>query len=191
MAFDPGFAVFIFTYTMIGLLYIWFFCCSFCRQRTDLVDNPHEDGQHPHRRPPSAQSVPLQPDPSRPVRAQDLQTRLYHTSTAPKVSRLEFAYTPQRCRQYLSERVNVLVTHSQYKLAVLYSYTSSIRSGSDALCNECMICLSEFEDEDACFVVGRCTHVFHKHCAYSWLSSNYVCPVCRSVVIHVLYTFIP
>lgn len=154
------------------------------RNNVAVAFNLHEDGRHPHHRRPTSQSASFQPVPSRTVGARDLETGLYHT---PKVALrhttlFKTKYTPNRCRQYLSCGVSVLVAHQQYKLAL-----HSIPSAS--VCTECVICLSEFEEADTCFV-GRCMHVFHWKCANSWLSSNHSCPVCRSSVSNIVFSFI-
>lgn len=98
--------------TILIVSFLIFFCtfyyCS-CRQ---VVVDPDEDEQHPRPlrrpRPPPLQSFPFQPVPSRPVRAQDLETGRFQTPTAPDISLLKIDNTPRRhCRQYLSEGVNV------------------------------------------------------------------------------------
>lgn len=45
--------------------------------------------------------------------------------------------------------------------------------------DQCTVCLSDFEDGDECRIL-RCSHVFHKHCADSWLvaSRKNQCPKC-------------
>ncbi|RZC46926.1 hypothetical protein C5167_039877 [Papaver somniferum] len=44
---------------------------------------------------------------------------------------------------------------------------------------ECVVCLSEFEDEDVLRQLPTCLHSFHKDCIDIWFVSQSTCPVCR------------
>lgn len=44
---------------------------------------------------------------------------------------------------------------------------------------ECIICMEEFEANDA-IVMTECKHVFHKTCCQEWLLQSCTCPVCRT-----------
>ncbi|CAI0471015.1 unnamed protein product [Linum tenue] len=44
---------------------------------------------------------------------------------------------------------------------------------------ECIICLTEFEEEDLLRLLTVCYHVFHPECIDLWLRSHKTCPVCR------------
>ena len=58
----------------------------------------------------------------------------------------------------------------------IYSY----KSGKTAV-TQCMICLSEYKDNDE-ICIAKChkLHIFHQQCITSWLLYNPTCPVCRS-----------
>lgn len=44
---------------------------------------------------------------------------------------------------------------------------------------ECVICLSEFVEDDVIQVLEKCKHGFHLQCIQKWLYSHYSCPICR------------
>ncbi|KAL4449977.1 hypothetical protein ABPG74_015096 [Tetrahymena malaccensis] len=44
--------------------------------------------------------------------------------------------------------------------------------------NECMICLTDFEESNLCRMT-ICYHLFHKNCLESWLELHDNCPFCR------------
>uniref|UniRef100_A0A803LUU2 RING-type E3 ubiquitin transferase n=1 Tax=Chenopodium quinoa TaxID=63459 RepID=A0A803LUU2_CHEQI len=44
---------------------------------------------------------------------------------------------------------------------------------------ECVVCLSEFKDQEVLRILPDCLHVFHPHCIAPWLASHVTCPVCR------------
>ncbi|KAJ3673726.1 hypothetical protein LUZ60_005718 [Juncus effusus] len=44
---------------------------------------------------------------------------------------------------------------------------------------ECVICMSEFEDDEILRMLPGCCHVFHLECIGTWLASRVTCPVCR------------
>lgn len=45
---------------------------------------------------------------------------------------------------------------------------------------ECIVCLGEFEDEDAVRVLPNCCHTFHAKCIDTWFATRSTCPVCRA-----------
>ncbi|CAN6357383.1 unnamed protein product [Urochloa humidicola] len=49
--------------------------------------------------------------------------------------------------------------------------------------DSCAICVAPYESGEACTVLPRCTHMFHKPCVGSWLRKNNTCPLCRATVI--------
>ncbi|CAN6481353.1 unnamed protein product [Victoria cruziana] len=59
-------------------------------------------------------------------------------------------------------------------------------SGEGAFNDDCVICLSEFEEGETIRDLPRCGHAFHKDCLDSWLHSNCasapMCPICRTRV---------
>lgn len=46
-------------------------------------------------------------------------------------------------------------------------------------CNDCAVCLEEFEGEDMCAVLPLCRHVYHPYCLQQWFRQQGTCPVCR------------
>ncbi|KAL1201975.1 RING-H2 finger protein ATL64 [Cardamine amara subsp. amara] len=44
----------------------------------------------------------------------------------------------------------------------------------------CVICLEEFEKNDAVRILVRCRHVYHVQCIDSWCLYKLACPVCRA-----------
>ncbi|XP_031494748.1 RING-H2 finger protein ATL39-like [Nymphaea colorata] len=59
-------------------------------------------------------------------------------------------------------------------------------SGEGAFNEDCVICLSEFEEGETIRDLPKCGHAFHKDCLDRWLHSNCasapMCPICRSQV---------
>ncbi|XP_010473193.1 PREDICTED: RING-H2 finger protein ATL57 [Camelina sativa] len=45
---------------------------------------------------------------------------------------------------------------------------------------DCVICLSEFEQGETVKVIPHCGHLFHVECIDTWLSTHVTCPFCRS-----------
>ncbi|KAH7542729.1 hypothetical protein FEM48_Zijuj02G0105400 [Ziziphus jujuba var. spinosa] len=45
---------------------------------------------------------------------------------------------------------------------------------------ECVICLSDFEDDDIGRNLPKCHHAFHVECIDMWLGSHSNCPICRA-----------
>ncbi|KAK6517201.1 hypothetical protein TWF506_007075 [Arthrobotrys conoides] len=45
----------------------------------------------------------------------------------------------------------------------------------------CLVCLSDFENDEICRQLAKCHHVFHKDCIDEWLTTGRnSCPLCRS-----------
>ncbi|CAN8311535.1 unnamed protein product [Cochlearia groenlandica] len=44
----------------------------------------------------------------------------------------------------------------------------------------CVICLEEFQENDAVRVLVRCRHVYHVRCIDSWCLYKLACPACRA-----------
>ncbi|CAH8284683.1 unnamed protein product [Eruca vesicaria subsp. sativa] len=67
--------------------------------------------------------------------------------------------------------------HSQAVRSLpVYRYTKSAKQWIE----DCVICLSEFEEGETVKVIPHCGHVFHVDCVDTWLSSHVTCPFCRS-----------
>ncbi|KAH7517044.1 hypothetical protein FEM48_Zijuj09G0020000 [Ziziphus jujuba var. spinosa] len=47
---------------------------------------------------------------------------------------------------------------------------------------ECVVCLSQFEDEEQGRVLPNCKHAFHVQCIDAWFQSHSNCPLCRAPV---------
>lgn len=48
--------------------------------------------------------------------------------------------------------------------------------------NQCMVCLSEFEDGELLRKVEGCEHLFHRSCIDEWLQRSATCPICKRAV---------
>jgi len=46
----------------------------------------------------------------------------------------------------------------------------------------CSVCLDEYEKQQMCTRLPKCSHVYHKECIEGWLKTANTCPVCREVV---------
>ncbi|KAG7642323.1 Zinc finger RING-type [Arabidopsis suecica] len=58
----------------------------------------------------------------------------------------------------------------------VYRYTKAAKQRNE----DCVICLSDFEEGETVKVIPHCGHVFHVDCVDTWLSSYVTCPLCRS-----------
>ncbi|CAE6016882.1 unnamed protein product [Arabidopsis arenosa] len=58
----------------------------------------------------------------------------------------------------------------------VYHYTKATKQRNE----DCVICLSDFEEGETVKVIPHCGHVFHVDCVDTWLSSYVTCPLCRS-----------
>ncbi|GLJ38372.1 hypothetical protein SUGI_0781420 [Cryptomeria japonica] len=47
---------------------------------------------------------------------------------------------------------------------------------------ECVVCLSNFEENEKIRVLPNCNHSFHTECISMWLQSHTNCPICRQRV---------
>ncbi|KAL2464158.1 RING-H2 finger protein ATL2 [Forsythia ovata] len=60
----------------------------------------------------------------------------------------------------------------------LFAYSS--KTHTEVL--ECAVCLSEFEENETCRFLPKCSHSFHIECIDMWFRSHSTCPLCRSPV---------
>ncbi|KAM7275218.1 hypothetical protein ACFE04_017084 [Oxalis oulophora] len=44
---------------------------------------------------------------------------------------------------------------------------------------ECVICLEEFQDDDALRLLPKCDHMFHRDCIDKWFARKVICSLCR------------
>ncbi|KAL2945141.1 RING-H2 finger protein ATL52 [Bienertia sinuspersici] len=61
--------------------------------------------------------------------------------------------------------------------STLYKYKSK-----EEVEEECVVCLSVFEEGDDVRKLVRCSHKFHAPCIDMWLYSHFDCPLCRAPV---------
>lgn len=54
--------------------------------------------------------------------------------------------------------------------------------GGDQSVYGCVVCLTEFQEQDVLKVLPNCNHAFHLDCIDIWLQSNANCPLCRSSI---------
>lgn len=47
-------------------------------------------------------------------------------------------------------------------------------------CDECAICLEDFQVGQLCQVFPLCRHIFHSECIDHWLQRKSTCPICRN-----------
>ncbi|MCL7026180.1 hypothetical protein MKW94_009661 [Papaver nudicaule] len=93
----------------------------------------------------------------------------------------------QRLRQSSSELQLENVTTSQSfdensctQLISTYMYEKSDKNKEeDSFNNECVVCLSTFDDGQDVRQLSRCKHSFHGPCIDMWLYSHPDCPICR------------
>ncbi|KAK4274138.1 hypothetical protein QN277_017414 [Acacia crassicarpa] len=48
---------------------------------------------------------------------------------------------------------------------------------------ECLVCLSEFKEDETLRVLPMCNHAFHIPCIDTWLRSRINCPLCRAPIV--------
>lgn len=46
----------------------------------------------------------------------------------------------------------------------------------------CVVCLTEFQEQDVIKILPNCNHAFHLDCIDIWLQTNSNCPLCRSSI---------
>lgn len=46
-------------------------------------------------------------------------------------------------------------------------------------CHRCIVCLAEYQEQDALRILPICGHSFHKTCIDIWFQQHSTCPVCR------------
>lgn len=64
----------------------------------------------------------------------------------------------------------------------VYTSQSSSNDEEQPPLRECVVCLSEFEENETCRLLPNCNHSFHIKCIDIWFRSHSTCPLCRSPV---------
>ncbi|KAL1346203.1 hypothetical protein HN51_019918 [Arachis hypogaea] len=67
------------------------------------------------------------------------------------------------------------------KLPPLVRY--GMHDTTNSHCDECAICMEDFEDGQYCQVFPKCKHMYHSNCIDTWLQKNPTCPICRSCIV--------
>ncbi|KAL2342074.1 hypothetical protein Fmac_010014 [Flemingia macrophylla] len=49
---------------------------------------------------------------------------------------------------------------------------------------ECVVCLSEFQEDESLRLLPKCHHAFHLPCIDTWLRSHTNCPMCRAPIVN-------
>ncbi|KAE9601315.1 hypothetical protein Lal_00024005 [Lupinus albus] len=76
---------------------------------------------------------------------------------------------------------NIGIKNKVLKTFPIVTYSAEMNLPS--LDTECVICLSEFANDDKVRLLPKCNHVFHVPCIDKWLSSHSSCPKCRQFLI--------
>ena len=56
---------------------------------------------------------------------------------------------------------------------------------------ECIVCLVEFQENEALRLLPKCSNAFHINCIDVWLRSHVNCPLCRANIVHLENPFVP
>lgn len=59
-----------------------------------------------------------------------------------------------------------------------YSLVKGLKLGKGSM--DCVVCLSEFQEDETLRLLPKCGHAFHPDCIDMWLFSHTTCPLCRS-----------
>ncbi|KAL9243008.1 hypothetical protein vseg_016950 [Gypsophila vaccaria] len=60
------------------------------------------------------------------------------------------------------------------------SNSNSSSNNNNSCFRGCVVCLSEFKDQEILRILPKCSHTFHLDCIDVWLLKNASCPLCRS-----------
>ncbi|XP_049361174.1 RING-H2 finger protein ATL16-like [Solanum verrucosum] len=72
----------------------------------------------------------------------------------------------------------------------LFRYKKSEWINNASTTCECVVCLSEFQEDENLKVIPNCHHFFHIDCIDIWLQNNTNCPLCRnSLLSHITRKF--
>lgn len=77
------------------------------------------------------------------------------------------------------------ITSASLNLSTYSASTFKYKKGignSEVPETECIICLSDFEDEEYVRQLSHCRHLFHATCVDMWLYSHSDCPICRTPI---------
>ena len=63
-----------------------------------------------------------------------------------------------------------------------FQFTKGEGADEDQSVHGCVVCLTEFQEQDMLKVLPNCSHAFHLDCIDIWLQTNANCPLCRSSI---------
>lgn len=86
---------------------------------------------------------------------------------------LFMAYSPSVQRRGLDEML--------IREIPTFQYHKTEREESSSLF-KCVVCLTEFQDQDMLRLLPKCSHAFHLDCIDVWLQNNANCPLCRTSI---------
>ncbi|EEF41012.1 conserved hypothetical protein [Ricinus communis] len=66
--------------------------------------------------------------------------------------------------------------------ASTFKYKKRIENSEVPSETECIVCLSDFEDDEYVRQLPRCKHSFHASCIDMWVYSHSDCPLCRTPI---------
>jgi len=70
-------------------------------------------------------------------------------------------------------------------LRALFPSASYTSQNIGSISRDCAICLGEFVEDELCWVLPSCKHMFHSSCIDRRLMTRFSCPVCCDFVSHV------
>ncbi|KAK7247545.1 hypothetical protein RIF29_42430 [Crotalaria pallida] len=83
---------------------------------------------------------------------------------------------------------NIGIKEKALKTFPIVTYSADLNISS--LDTECVICLSEFTNDEKVRILPKCNHGFHVPCIDKWLSSHSSCPKCRQCLIETCHKIV-
>ena len=80
-----------------------------------------------------------------------------------------------------TENWKVLAPHVIDQLP-LFCYDCRTTTASNNEDNQCLVCLTEYEQGEQLRKLPKCGHFFHQHCVDPWLLQHDMCPICRTTI---------